>query len=489
MLLLPVLQQVTPAVSLLPSSLVWHAQTEPATVEANPSGSSGEGTRGQLADGGIAEDLRGERGTWRCLDRQHTDLTCAIHRPRRTPQTCPACIARTPRGSRSVLRAAQNEANGQAADVGNQVASAGTRIRRSAGSAEWLRPLFDWRGAAARAIGDRLLGSASPGTAQTEIPRPLGCRARVAASEAVRVPVTLGLLRPVILLPADWHRWSEALLASVVMHEQAHINRRDHAVLLVSELNRCLYWFHPVAWFLHRRLSALAEQCCDDTVIAALQSRSDYAQHLLEIAERLVAAPGRVAPVGISMARTSNVESRIVAILDEHRPLAGRMGRRGALALVALVGPVVLLAAGLRTADPPALKPLDPAARPAATTAPEPAAQAEADKPPVKGATVSGRVVLEADDSPVAGAEVRLLLNDAEGYRESERDVASDEQGNFLFQDVPDGAHRLVAVTANIGFAHAQDQRRLDESRGGRGSRAGGLKTFAGAVNQGTRHE
>ena len=182
----------------------------------------------------------------------------------------------------------------------------------------------------------------------TDIPRPLDCRARLAASDAVRVPVSVGLLQPVILLPADWGRWSQALLSSVVAHEQAHIDRRDHLVLLASELNRCLYWFHPVAWFLRRRLSALAEQCCDDTVIAALQSRGDYARHLLEIASRLTSHPRRVAPLGISMARGSQVESRIVAILDERRPLAGRIGRGEALALAAIVGPIVLLAAGLR---------------------------------------------------------------------------------------------------------------------------------------------
>ena len=60
---------------------------------------------------------------------------------------------------------------------------------------------------------------------RADIPRPLGCRVRVAASDAVRMPVTLGLLRPMILLPADWSRWSDALLSSVVTHEQAHVDR------------------------------------------------------------------------------------------------------------------------------------------------------------------------------------------------------------------------------------------------------------------------
>ena len=121
----------------------------------------------------------------------------------------------------------------------------------------------------------------------------------------MRVPVTVGLVRPVILLPADWSRWSTALLSSVVAHEQAHVDRRDHLVLLASELNRCLYWFHPVAWFLRHRLSTLAEQCCDDAVIAAMHSRRDYARHLLEISSRLTNSPRRYVPLAISMVRSS----------------------------------------------------------------------------------------------------------------------------------------------------------------------------------------
>jgi beta-lactamase regulating signal transducer with metallopeptidase domain len=286
----------------------------------------------------------------------------------------------------------------------------------------------------------------------TDIPRPLGCRARVATSAAVRVPVSVWLLRPVILLPADWHHWSDALLTSVVMHEQAHIDRRDHLVLLVSELNRCLYWFHPVAWFLRRRLSTLAEQCCDDTVIAALQSRGDYARHLLAIASRLTTDPRRALPLGISMARGSQVESRVIAILDERRPLAGRIGRVGMLALAAIVGPIVLLAAGLRAADPPPQK--QDAASPQQTVTPtaepkakaEPQTQAEATKPPVNGMPVSGRVVLASDGSPAAGAEVQLLLTKPDWHRLDVRRAKTDEQGSFAFEDVPAGTHWLVAV-------------------------------------------
>jgi thiol-disulfide isomerase/thioredoxin len=121
--------------------------------------------------------------------------------------------------------------------------------------------------------------------------------------------------------------------------------------LCAAELNRCLYWFHPLAWFLRRRLAVLAEHCCDDAVIVALGDRRGYARHLLEIARRLATSPKRVTPVASSMARTSRVESRVHSILDEHRTLAGSMSFRQSAAIVAVACPLVLLAAALGAAD------------------------------------------------------------------------------------------------------------------------------------------
>jgi 5-hydroxyisourate hydrolase-like protein (transthyretin family) len=120
--------------------------------------------------------------------------------------------------------------------------------------------------------------------------------------------------------------------------------------------------------------------------------------------------------------------------------------------LAAIVGPIVLLAAGLRAADPPPQK--QDAASPQQTVTPtaepkakaEPQTQAEATKPPVNGMPVSGRVVLASDGSPAAGAEVQLLLTKPDWHRLDVRRAKTDEQGSFAFEDVPAGTHWLVAV-------------------------------------------
>ncbi len=167
----------------------------------------------------------------------------------------------------------------------------------------------------------------------------------VMQSDDVCVPLTVGVIRPRILLPADWSSWEPGLLKSVLRHEKIHIDRRDLLVTLLAEINRCLYWFHPLAWILRTRLARLAEVACDDWVISETDNRAEYAGHLLEIACRLSSVRTRVTLLGASMAGTSQVEARISAILDANRPLAQRITAKKWSVLAALVLPLVLLTA------------------------------------------------------------------------------------------------------------------------------------------------
>ncbi|MFV1968474.1 MAG: M56 family metallopeptidase, partial [Pirellulaceae bacterium] len=111
-------------------------------------------------------------------------------------------------------------------------------------------------------------------------------RAVVLECRGVRVPLTLGVFRPCIVLPTDRSSWNDDMLAAVLAHEQAHIDRKDTLVMAIAELNRCLYWFHPLAWHLRSRLAMLAEHICDDQVVSVTGDRGRYAQHLLRVASR-----------------------------------------------------------------------------------------------------------------------------------------------------------------------------------------------------------
>jgi TonB family protein len=113
-------------------------------------------------------------------------------------------------------------------------------------------------------------------------------------SDYVRVPLTTGskLLR--VIFPADWREWPQAKVRAVLAHELAHARRRDPLIGLVAALNKCLFWFHPVAWWLERRLPVLAEHAADDAALAASFDTQAYARVLLDTATRMNTGGGRL---------------------------------------------------------------------------------------------------------------------------------------------------------------------------------------------------
>jgi tetratricopeptide (TPR) repeat protein len=97
-------------------------------------------------------------------------------------------------------------------------------------------------------------------------------------------PLSLGFFRPQILLPVESKKWAPEKLAAVISHEQAHLRRRDPIIGWLAMLHRCIYWFNPLSWWLCSKLSALAEQACDETVLEQGHDPSQYARLLLELA-------------------------------------------------------------------------------------------------------------------------------------------------------------------------------------------------------------
>jgi beta-lactamase class D len=131
---------------------------------------------------------------------------------------------------------------------------------------------------------------------------------------ACAVPVVAGWFRPRIILPVDCHEWPADRFAMVLAHEQAHARRRDSIVRLLSLINRAVFWFHPLAWWLHREIAALAEETCDAAAAADAPSRSAYADCLIAIARHARSVGQRVEPTAIGMASTA-LHRRVRAIL------------------------------------------------------------------------------------------------------------------------------------------------------------------------------
>src|SRR5262249_6496093 len=100
---------------------------------------------------------------------------------------------------------------------------------------------------------------------------------RIFESPHIAVPLTVGRT---ILLPDSWAAWPPENLDAVLVHERNHVRRADWSIALLAGINRCLFWFHPLSWWLESRLKTLAEEACDDASLPHVSSRESYAQVL-----------------------------------------------------------------------------------------------------------------------------------------------------------------------------------------------------------------
>lgn len=173
----------------------------------------------------------------------------------------------------------------------------------------------------------------------------------VRASAVISTPVTVGAS---VLLPSDCIAWAAATQRAVLAHERAHIAGGDFFVLLLSQLNRAIFWFNPLSWWLHRGLTDLTELVSDDAAIVALGDGPRYAAILLDMAHRWRPVLG-----GVAMARPSTVSRRIERILaQDNRP--ARVSRRKRAACALTVAPLALTAAiSIADAEPPSNMALD----------------------------------------------------------------------------------------------------------------------------------
>ena len=163
-------------------------------------------------------------------------------------------------------------------------------------------------------------------------------RVRLLRSNHAAMPATWGVLNPVVLLPVDATEWDEERRRVVLLHELAHVKRNDCLTQLVAQLCCAIYWFHPGVWYTARRVREERELACDEHVLGVGVNACDYAAHLLEVAKLCRAPSGAV--IAIAMARSSQLEGRLRAILEERvgsRRRASRRTRTLAVASLALL--------------------------------------------------------------------------------------------------------------------------------------------------------
>jgi beta-lactamase regulating signal transducer with metallopeptidase domain len=149
-------------------------------------------------------------------------------------------------------------------------------------------------------------------------------RVTLCTSAEVRVPTAIGFLSPVVVIPA-WglEELSPAELNAVVLHELAHLRRRDDWTNLAQRIVRALLFFHPAVWWIGPGLAREREMACDDFVLAATDDRRAYARCLVSVAEKsflrrsLALAQAMVGQVQLTA-------QRVARILDPRRPQPAR---------------------------------------------------------------------------------------------------------------------------------------------------------------------
>ena len=134
-------------------------------------------------------------------------------------------------------------------------------------------------------------------------------------SSLVAVPITIGMFNPTILLPSIWRAWDNRKLGAVLTHEMSHVARRDSLAQFAALLHRAIFWFSPLAWWLNRHLSELAEEASDEAALSAGAERKEYARNVLTFFEALHATHGRVRWQGVSIAAAGQPEKRLEKIL------------------------------------------------------------------------------------------------------------------------------------------------------------------------------
>jgi beta-lactamase regulating signal transducer with metallopeptidase domain len=143
-------------------------------------------------------------------------------------------------------------------------------------------------------------------------------------SSGAAMPMAWGILRPAVLMPAVADEWPAERLRIVLLHELAHVKRRDCLTHMLAQVSCALHWFNPLAWMAARHVRQERERACDDLVLAAGTRGPDYADQLIEIARVMRSGrfPAIMAGASLAMAHRSELEGRLMAILDPSVPRA-----------------------------------------------------------------------------------------------------------------------------------------------------------------------
>ncbi|MFN0084216.1 MAG: M56 family metallopeptidase, partial [Blastocatellia bacterium] len=246
----------------------------------------------------------------------------------------------------------------------------------------------------------------------------IGRRVRLFSSARISMPMTVGVLKPMILLPPELaDNLSEEEFDSIIAHELAHIKRLDYATNLMQRLVEALLFFHPAVWLICKQLMIERELACDDWAVKTCEPRG-YASCLARLVEHWnTSKPGtavRFAATGILFGKHV-LTRRVEMILNRDRNAETAVSKPALfyaigvavsfIIVCSLLSPVIAVPSGQKPSRPRKEK---RDARPAAPSPgraaegfpPAPPAPAEAPEPPMPAIVVAGEIDWDEDLLP-----------------------------------------------------------------------------------------
>ena len=179
----------------------------------------------------------------------------------------------------------------------------------------------------------------------------LGMRTAVdlVRSPLCEAPAVVRVIRPVILLPArGCDDLTDDELRALLLHELAHVARRDNFIATFTSLAGALLWFHPLVWLALRQLDGAREQACDERVAESMKQTGTYLDALTKVC-RAILAP-RTA--GVACMAGANVKERMEHLMRYDTLKQRAWSHRGIVA----ASLVAILATAVFAANPPAPK-------------------------------------------------------------------------------------------------------------------------------------
>jgi bla regulator protein blaR1 len=172
---------------------------------------------------------------------------------------------------------------------------------------------------------------------------------RAMSSPTLLEPGVFGVFRPVLMLPEGiCERLAVAQVEAVIAHELCHVRHRDNLIAAIHMFVETVFWFHPLVWWLGKRMVEERERACDEEVLRMGNEPRVYAEGILNVCKLYAESPLTC----VSGVTGSNLRKRIEAIMNNRIGVRMNLAMKVTLAVVGMVAVASPILIGMMSAPP-----------------------------------------------------------------------------------------------------------------------------------------